>query len=108
VSRNKNDLEAPWFHGDISRDEINDLLMGTPDGTFIVRHSTTKDENEPYTLTLRKGGANKLIKICQKNGYWYLSASTQFASVYELIEHYTKHSLVHFNDSLDITLQYPL
>lgn len=29
------------------------MMTNTPTGTYLVRDSTNKDENAPYTLTLR-------------------------------------------------------
>ncbi|KAH3860608.1 hypothetical protein DPMN_023518 [Dreissena polymorpha] len=98
-------LELDYYYCDISKSEVNELLMGKPDGSFLVRDASTPGD---YTLTLKKGGANKLIKIYNYVGKFGFSDPYEFDSLKDLIDYHKVNSLQLYNPLLDIKLLYPV
>ncbi|KAK3771671.1 hypothetical protein RRG08_047922 [Elysia crispata] len=110
-----NHLESPddparalsCYWGDISRNETDEKLRHLPDGSYLIRKSTTPGA---YTLTVRQGGQNKCLKIfATAEGRFGLKLNECcFESLSALVAHYTENSLAEFNRQLTTRLVYPV
>lgn len=102
--------KCEWYFSDCDRDFVRKKLKGTRDGTFLVRDSTSG--NGEYTLTLKKDGEDRMIKIYNNNDrYGFTKGSVgglDFTSVPELVNYYRNTSLKDYNRILDIKLLYPV
>lgn len=88
------------------REEVTQKLKDTQDGTFLVR--TSNRAPGEFTLTVRKGGQNKLIRIICKNALYGFSEPTKFKSVPHLINYFRHNNLTQYNPRLDVKLDHPV
>jgi len=51
-------MTCPWFHGDISQQESEDRLANKPEGTFLLRFSTTEDGAYTISKVSAQGGVS--------------------------------------------------
>uniref|UniRef100_A0A915LAS3 SH2 domain-containing protein n=1 Tax=Romanomermis culicivorax TaxID=13658 RepID=A0A915LAS3_ROMCU len=100
----QNVIDAPWFWGSISREQESEELRGKPDGSFLVRNSSS---SAGYTLSICHEKTIKLIRIYQKDGkFGFELSDLPFDSLVDLINFYADRSLKQYNLSLDVKLKY--
>lgn len=80
--------------------------MHACDGTYLVRDSSGGQGE--YTLTLKKDGIDRVIKIYHKNNKYGFTKDCTFGSVVSLINFYKTTSLKEYNTILDVKLLYPV
>ena len=96
--------EAEWYWADVGRDEVNRVLQDAEDGSFLIRDKTGYPGD--YTLTLKKDGVIRMIRIFNHQGMYGFSEPFNFVSVFDLVQYYRIHSLRDYNSQLDIRLLY--
>lgn len=82
-----------WFHGDITRQQAEELLVDEPVGSFLVRVSSTG--NQDYSLSLRVPSLGAIhLKITFADGQYVLGQFSQpFNSITEMIDHYSNNPI---------------
>lgn len=98
--------EKTWFVEDVNRVQAEDLLYGKPDGAFLIRESSKKG---CYACSVVADGEVKHCVIYSTaRGYGFAEPYNLYGSLKELVLHYQQTSLVQHNDSLNVTLAYPV
>jgi hypothetical protein len=77
-------VDKEWFHGEIERDVAEKRLLHRPDGSFLVRLSTTTPEC-PFTLSLPKGH-HRRIKHLTGADYSFKGSTTKYNSIIDVVE----------------------
>ncbi|TNN16907.1 Phosphatidylinositol 3-kinase regulatory subunit gamma [Schistosoma japonicum] len=70
IAANKKDLEnQEWYWGDITQEEVRELMAGLESGYFLVRDASSCSSGA-FTLVVRWCGANKLNRIYHRGDYF--------------------------------------
>ena len=95
-----------WYVGEMSREQINDLLSGAPEGTFLLRDSKQRAD-APYTLTIRKDNANKMLRVMQRQGKFGFKEPFEFDSLVQLLRYHMRQPLLVSKSDMIIQLLHP-
>lgn len=97
--------EKTWLLLGCQRPDAERLLAGKPDGTFLIRKSST----DQYALSIACNGVvNHCIILETKKGLGFSEPYNIYDSLKSLVLHYAQNSLEIHNDSLNTTLKYPI
>ncbi|RWS28580.1 tyrosine-protein phosphatase non-receptor type 11-like protein [Leptotrombidium deliense] len=108
AANRSNKIVGRWFHPNISGVEAEKMLIERGfDGSFLCRPS--KSNPGDFTLSVRRNGQVTHIKIQNTGDYYDLYGGEKFATLAELIQHYTENQgqLREKNGEV-IELKYPL
>ncbi|XP_060132491.1 phosphatidylinositol 3-kinase regulatory subunit beta-like [Zootoca vivipara] len=98
--------ERTWYVGKINRTQAEEMLAGKRDGTFLIRESSQRG---CYACSVVVDGDTKHCVIYKTaTGFGFAEPYNLYASLKELVLHYKHTSLVQHNDSLNVTLAYPI
>uniref|UniRef100_A0A8C7WL57 Tyrosine-protein kinase n=1 Tax=Oncorhynchus mykiss TaxID=8022 RepID=A0A8C7WL57_ONCMY len=78
----------PWFHGKITREQAECLLIPPEMGLYLVRESTNYPGD--YTLCVSCDGKVEHYRIVYKEGKLSIDEEAFFENLMQLVEHYTK------------------
>uniref|UniRef100_A0A8C7DZT7 Tyrosine-protein kinase n=2 Tax=Salmoninae TaxID=504568 RepID=A0A8C7DZT7_ONCKI len=77
-----------WFHGKITREQAECLLIPPEMGLYLVRESTNYPGD--YTLCVSCDGKVEHYRIVYKEGKLSIDEEAFFENLMQLVEHYTK------------------
>lgn len=97
--------ESTWLLQSCSRAVADRLLNGKRDGTFLIRPSRT---GQSALSIVCKGVVNHCLVYRTAKGFGFAEPYNIYASLRDLVLHYSQTSLEEHNDSLTTTLAYPV
>eukprot|EP01135_Chromosphaera_perkinsii_P011758 Nk52_evm4s2496 gene=Nk52_evmTU4s2496 len=93
-------IKEKWFHGNISKQKAEQVLLSKKSGTFLVRQSET--DTNTYSISLNVEGSVKHCRVMLE-GRVCIVGNSEFDSIGDLIKYYKKHSLYR-----KVKLKYPI
>ena len=76
---------APWFHGMVSKNALNEKLQSAGEGKFLIRFSSSQKGS--YALSRFVGGKVESYIIVHSFGTEFVFAKHEFSSLHELVFH---------------------
>lgn len=105
ISNQPHNDESMWFLKDCSRHNAEELLRGSPTGTFLIRARSAGH----YALSIVcKDLINHCIIYKTESGYGFAAPYNIYHTLKKLVEHYASNSLEEHNDTLTTTLRIPV
>ncbi|XP_017046285.1 phosphatidylinositol 3-kinase regulatory subunit gamma [Drosophila ficusphila] len=105
VTNQPHSNETLWLLREANRRNAEELLMGSPVGTFLIR---ARDAGN-YALSI---SCNNIVQHCiiyeTESGFGFSAPYNIYPSLKRLVEHYATNSLEEHNDSLTTTLRWPV
>lgn len=97
--------ESTWYLEHCNREEAENLLAGTPTGTFLIRARSVGH----YALSISNVGTTYHCMVYgAESGYGFAAPFNVHGSLKALVMHYQKNSLEEHNDQLKTTLVCPV
>lgn len=81
-----NDTTMKWFHGKITREEAEALLMPREDGLFLIRESTNFPGD--YALCVCFNGRVEHYRVIFNDNKFTIDEEEYFSTLVSLVEHY--------------------
>ncbi|XP_041482210.1 guanine nucleotide exchange factor VAV2-like isoform X2 [Lytechinus variegatus] len=94
-------FQFPWYVGEMERTEANDKLISKP-GCFLLRKS-----RRGYAVSLEHDRQVKHMRVVMENNQFGLAEQTTFPSLQDMINYYSRNSLVSVFRGLDACLRKP-
>ncbi|EGD73703.1 crk-like protein [Salpingoeca rosetta] len=80
-----------WFHGRVDRADVEARLTGMPDGTFLIRDSTSSVGD--FVMSVSELGRTSHYKIARLGNNQYTVGDQTFMNLPAIIEYYQRHLL---------------
>ncbi|XP_017131833.1 phosphatidylinositol 3-kinase regulatory subunit gamma [Drosophila elegans] len=105
VSNQPHSNEALWLLKEAKRQDAEELLIGSPPGTFLIR---ARDAGH-YALSIAcKNTVQHCIIYETESGFGFAAPYNIYPTLKKLVEHYANNSLEEHNDTLTTTLRWPV
>ncbi|KAI4818015.1 hypothetical protein KUCAC02_011382 [Chaenocephalus aceratus] len=96
-----------WYHGCVTRQEVESQLQSCKEASFLVRNS--ESDNSKYSIALKtsQGCVHIMVAQTKESGYTLDQSSCVFPSIPEVVHHYCSQRLP-FNGAEHMTLLHPV
>ncbi|XP_062301759.1 SH2 domain-containing adapter protein E-like [Osmerus eperlanus] len=96
-----------WYHGCVTRQEVESLLQTCKEASFLVRNSESGTSKYSIALKTSQGCVHIIVAQTKENGYTLDQSSCVFSSIPEVVHHYGAQRLP-FTGAEHMTLLHPV